>query len=297
MNSVDKALYKFQSHPSILKVKERVKGNKFRFSNLTQDDLIREINKLNLTKANMSNNIPVKYLKDNIDISGNVLLKMINNEITKSHFPDKLKLAEISPLQKDSDVMNKTKYRPISILPSISKIYERIMQSQLAKFIENHLYIHMCKYRKGHSTQFALLTLVEKWKKILDNHGYAGAIITDRSKAFDTMNHELLIAKLHVYGFGRSALMLINSYLKNRWHTTKINSAYSTWKELIVGVPQGSVLGPLLFNIYFNDLFFILEETESINYADDNNLYACDMDLSNLISKLESGALIVIECF
>ena len=119
-----------------MKIKEGVKGNKFRFSNLTQDDLIREINKLNPTKANTSNSIPVKNLKDNIDISGNVLL-------TNSHFPDKLKLGEILPLQKDSEVMNKTKYRPISILPSISKIYERIMQSQLAKFIEDHLYIHV----------------------------------------------------------------------------------------------------------------------------------------------------------
>ena len=132
-----------------MKIKERVKGNKFRFSNLNQDDLIREINKLNPTKANMSNNIPVKNLKDNIDISGNVLLKIINNDITNSHFPDKLKLAEISPLQKDSDVMNKTKYGPISILPSISKIYERIMQSQLAKFIEDHLYIHNVGIEKG----------------------------------------------------------------------------------------------------------------------------------------------------
>ena len=133
---------------------------------------------------------------------------------------------------------------------------------------------------------------MEKWKKILDNHGYAGAIITDLSKAFDTLNHELLTAKLHSYGFGKSALMLINSYLKNRWHTTKINSAYGTWKELIVGVPQ--VICP---DIYFNDLFFILEETESINYADDTNLYACDLDLSNLIRKLECDALIAIEWF
>ena len=84
LNSVDKALYKFQSHPSLLKIKEWVKGNKFRFSNLTQDDLIRELNKLNPTKANTSNNIPVKNLKDNIEISGNVLLKIINNDITFS---------------------------------------------------------------------------------------------------------------------------------------------------------------------------------------------------------------------
>ena len=91
------------------------------------------------------------------------------------------------------------------------------MQSQLSKFIEDHLYIYMCGYRKGYSTQFALLTLVEKWKEIIDNHGYAGAIITDLSKAFDTINHELLIAKLHAYGFEKSALMLINSYLKNKF--------------------------------------------------------------------------------
>ena len=297
LHPVDKSLYKFQSHPSILKIKERVKGNKFRFSNVTQDELMREINNLNPNKANTSYNIPVKNLKDNVDISGNVLFKIINNDITNSNFPDKLKLAEITPLKKDNDVMNKTKYRPVSILPSISKIYERIMQSQLSNFIEKHLYIHMCGYRKGYSTQFALLTLVEKWKKILDNHGYAGAIITDLSKAFDTINHELLIAKLHAYGFEKSALILINNYLKNRWHKTKVNSAYSTWRELIEGVPQGSVLGPLLFNIYFNDLFYILEETEAINYADDTNLYACDMDLSNLIRKLEYDALIAIEWF
>ena len=164
-DTVDKALFKFQSHPSILKIKERVEGNKFRFLNVTRGELMMEINDLNPNKANTLNNIPVKNLQDNIDITGNTLLKIINDDITNSHFPDKLKLAEITPLLKDNDVMNKKKYRPISILPSISKIYERIMQSQISKFIETHLHINMCGYRNGYSTQFALLTLVEKWKK------------------------------------------------------------------------------------------------------------------------------------
>ena len=107
-------------------------------------------------------------------------------------------------------------------MPSISKVLERIMQRQIAFFIEKRFYLHMCGYRKGYNTQYALLALLEKWKRILDKQGYAGAILMDLSKAFDTINHDLLLAKLHVYGFGKKSLLLIKNYLSNRWHRTRI---------------------------------------------------------------------------
>ena len=101
----------------------------------------------------------------------------------------------------------------------------------------------------------------------------------DLSKAFDTLNHDLLITKLSVYGFEHDALKFISSYLTNRWHRAKINSAFSSWEELTLVVPQGSVLGFVLFNIYFNDLFYLSECRDVGNFADDTTFYACDKDL------------------
>ena len=136
----------------------------------------------------------------------------------------------------------------------------------MSEFFESSLFSkYQCGFRNGFSAQHCLISMLEKWKSATDNKKLFGALLTDLSKAFDCLSHELLIAKLNAYGFNMSALRFVNSYLKNRMQRTKINSEYSSWEEIMFVVPQWSILGPLLFNIFLCDLFFIMENIDIDN--------------------------------
>lgn len=287
---VEKAIKRFEKHPSILAIKENINPGKnyFNFFEVTHTELVSELNQLDPKKSGLQDSIPSKILKESSDLCAKHLMEIWNKEILQNkNFSKALKLADITPVFKKGDATLSKNYRPVSVLPSASKIFERLIQKQLFPFIEGSLSSSLCGYRKKYSTQTALVSLVEKWKKMIDEKGYAGAILMDLSKAFDTINHELLIAKLCAYGIEKSSLDILYSYLSDRWQRTKVNNAFSSWTELETGVPQGSVLGPMLFNIYLNDLFFFLERSEVCNYADDTTPYVCDVSLKGVLFDLE----------
>ena len=149
---------------------------------------------------------------------------MIDNGI----FPDSLKFANITPVFKKDSRTEKTNYRPVSILPNLSKIYERLIYNQLSKFFENILSKFQCGFRKGFSAQDCLLVMIEKWKRVLDNGGICGALLTDLSKAFDCLPHDLLLAKLHAYRLDSKSLKLLSNYLSNRKQRVRIGNVYSS---------------------------------------------------------------------
>ena len=287
---VDRAIFKYQNHPSIINIKAKVDLSQcFSFASISISEAKKQIKNLNISKASQTTDIPTKLIKDNCNIFVGLIKNCFDESLCQSVFPQDLKLADVTPVFKKDNRSDKFNYRPVSILPNLSKIFERFMYDQMYPYFESILSKFQCGFRKGFSSQHCFLVMIEKFKKARDEGGSYGALLTDLSKAVDCLVHDLLIAKLHAYGFDRKSLAYIYSYLAGRKQRTKINSTFSSWHDLIYGVPQGSILGPLLFNIYLCDFFLTIDDTYIASYADDNTPYVCDKNIETVIERLEKA--------
>ena len=210
----------------------------------------------------------------------------INSSISTGTLPDELKIADIVPVFKKEDQNDKTNYRPVSPLPLISKIFEKVIYQQIKVFANKILSPKLCGFRKGHSTQHALLNLMKNCQNCLDKSGVVGTVLIDLSKAYDCLRQDLLLAKLSSYGFDESVIALIANYLSNIYQRVKIGSAFSSYLEILRGVLQDLILGTILFNLFTNDLMFSIQETEVCNFADDTTIYSCPPNFEETALKL-----------
>lgn len=269
----------------------------FKFQKVTSEKVEKIINKVNVKKATGADGIPAKIVKASKSVVAPQLTSLINLTVDTGIFPDKLKEAQVTPLHKKSDPLLKSNYRPVSVLPIFSKFYEKIFEIQLYDFFDSIFNPYLCAFRRGHGCQTTLLRLLEDWRKALDKNLYIAAVLMDLSKAFDCLPHEILLDKLLAYGVSPHSVSLLKSYLSDRKQQIKVNGVLSSWADIQKGVPQGSILGPLLFNIFINDIFYFVKHGTLYNYADDNTLSFSSPDYDHLISTLESESQVLIDWF
>lgn len=287
-------------HASVKRIRNEMsrRDHTFQFQEVDIDYVYKKLSNLNPKKATGHDQIPPKLIKIGARSICQNMKYLLNMSIQTSCFPDDLKAAEVTPIFKKDNRLSKTNYRPISVLPCLSKLFEGMYVDQLSEFFETLFVPEVSGFRKGHNCQHVLLNFVEQCKHVLDDGKLYGALMTDLSKAFDCLPPKLLISKLYAYGVNRSSCMLIANYFLNRQQRVKLSGARSDWMGIHKGSPQGSLMGPLTYNIHSNDLIFVINQLCHVfNYADDNTVGCYGNSFLEVKLKLENVATVMIDWF
>lgn len=235
-------------------------------------------------KSGRLNTIPVFIFKALNDVISPVICNLFNSSLLEGSFPDVLKVAEVIPIHKSGSLVDVSNYRPISTLPVLSKVFERLMRVRLLSFFDQHstLSEHQFGFRLGHETGDAILEFLDCCYKSLDAKKHLISIFLDLSKAFDTIDHEILLAKLNHVGVRGRVLEWLTSYLCRRKQFVTVDAHSSGVLDIYTGVPQGSVLGPLLFLVFINDMSCSSDIINFVHFADDTTLFVSGEDLGVL---------------
>ena len=236
------------------------------------------VGQMKSTKACGPNSIPGNLSTEFSELLVYPLVSIINLSFKESIFPNLNKIATVCPIfKKDSE-----NYRPISLLSNISKLFERVMYVWLENLLKSSDHLDQFGFRNQHSTNYTLLSIVEKIRSSLDKKMYTCGVFIDLKKAFNTVNNIIILSKLNHYDIRGTAITWFFSYLSSRYQSVMLNGVTSSRKVITCGVPQGSILGPLLFLIYINDMHHSVMSATVYHFADDTNLMCFSKNLKRL---------------
>ena len=237
-----------------------------------------------LNKAYGLYSCPIRILKGAKHIISATLVEVINMSVQSGVYPSKLKHAKVIPVYKTGDETEPGNYQPISLLSVFNRLFERMMNKRLTLFIEKNQILSQSQYgfQKNHSTQHAILYIVNTIQSNMDTGLFSCGVFIDLKKAFNTVDHSILLCKLHHYGVHGIINDWFSSYLSDRIQTTQIGSSLSCKRKIIYGIPQGPILGPLLFLIDINDIYLASHKLSFDLFADDTNLLYADENFKSL---------------